>query len=78
MIVRISCCQAVSCSNSLGRGGPGRAGPADFGLADAGCVAVLPRLERLYMDPSSVASIPFFGGEVRLLTYIRPLTAASL
>ena len=31
-----------------------------------------------YMDPSSVASIPFFGNEVRLLTYIRPLTAASI
>lgn len=36
------------------------------------------RLQRLYMDPSSVASTPFFGGEVRLLTYIRPLTAASI
>jgi len=35
-------------------------------------------LERPYMDPSSVASTPFFGGEVRLLTYIRPLTAASV
>ena len=34
--------------------------------------------ERLYMDPSSFASTPFFGGEVRLLTYIRPLTAASI
>ena len=31
-----------------------------------------------YMDPSSFASIPFFGGGVRLLTYIRPLTAASI
>jgi len=31
-----------------------------------------------YMDPSSVASIPFFGSEVRLLTYIRPLIAASI
>ena len=31
-----------------------------------------------YMDPSSVASIPFFGNEVRLLTYIRPLIAASI
>ena len=31
-----------------------------------------------YMDPSSFASTPFFGGEVRLLTYIRPLTAASI
>ena len=30
------------------------------------------------MDPSSFASTPFFGGEVRLLTYIRPLTAASI
>jgi hypothetical protein len=30
------------------------------------------------MDPSSVASTPFFGDEVRLLTYIRPLTAASV
>ena len=26
------------------------------------------------MDPSSVASTPFFGVEVRLLTYIRSLT----
>jgi hypothetical protein len=34
--------------------------------------------ERPYMDPSSFASTPFFGGEVRLLTYIRPLTAASI
>jgi len=30
-----------------------------------------------YMDPSSVASTPFFGFEIRLLTYIRPLPAAS-
>jgi hypothetical protein len=30
------------------------------------------------MDPSSFASTPFFGGEVRLLTYIRPLTTASI
>ena len=30
-----------------------------------------------YMDPSSVASTPFFGLEVRLLTYIRSLTTAS-
>src|SRR5258708_2437996 len=30
-----------------------------------------------YMDPSSVASTPFFGVEVRLLTYIRSLTTAS-
>ena len=29
---------------------------------------------RPYMDPSSVASTPFFGVEVRLLTYIRSLT----
>ena len=29
------------------------------------------------MDPSSVASTPFFGFEIRLLTYIRPLPAAS-
>jgi len=35
-------------------------------------------IERLYMDPSPVASTPFFGDEVRLLTYIRPLTAASV
>jgi hypothetical protein len=34
--------------------------------------------ERLYMDPSSFASTPIFGGEGRLLTYIRPLTAASV
>src|SRR5271165_5504666 len=34
--------------------------------------------ERPYMDPSSFASTPFFGGKVRLLTYIRPLTAASI
>ena len=31
----------------------------------------------VYMDPSSVASTPFFGFEVRLLPYIRPLPAAS-
>ena len=31
-----------------------------------------------YMDPSSVASIPFFGDKVRLLTYIRPPTATSI
>jgi hypothetical protein len=30
------------------------------------------------MDPSSFASTPFFGGEVRLHTYIRPLTATSI
>ena len=31
-----------------------------------------------YMDPSSFASTLFFGGKVRLLTYIRPLIAASI
>jgi hypothetical protein len=35
-------------------------------------------IECPYMDPSSFASIPFFGGEVRLLTYIRPLTTPSI
>jgi len=30
------------------------------------------------MDSSSVASTPFFGDEVRLLTYIRPLSMASV
>ena len=30
------------------------------------------------MDSSSFASIPFFGHEVRLLTYIRPVVAASV
>jgi hypothetical protein len=30
------------------------------------------------MDPSSFASTPFFGGKVRLLTYIRPLSTASI
>jgi hypothetical protein len=34
-------------------------------------------VDRPYMDPSSVASTPFFGVEVRLLTYIRSLTTAS-
>jgi hypothetical protein len=32
----------------------------------------------MYMDPSSFASTLFFGGKVRLLTYIRPLIAASI
>ncbi len=30
-----------------------------------------------YMNSSSVAGMPFDGGAVRLLTYIRPLTVAS-
>ena len=30
------------------------------------------------MDSSSGASTPFFGDEVRLLTYIRPLDLASI
>ena len=42
------------------------------------CSRCRQRNELAYMDPSSVASIPFFGNEVRLLTYIRPPTAASL
>jgi len=41
-------------------------------------VASLSAEQLAYMDPSSVASIPFFGNEVRLLTYIRPLIAASI
>jgi hypothetical protein len=41
-------------------------------------MAVIDASQLAYMDPSSVASIPFFGNEVRLLTYIRPLTAASI
>ena len=36
------------------------------------------RTENAYMDPSSFASTPFFGGKVRLLTYIRPLITASI
>src|SRR4029450_6664509 len=39
--------------------------------------AAVSEIELAYMDPSSVASTPFFGFEVRLLTYIRPLPAAS-
>ena len=41
-------------------------------------VASLSAEQLAYMDPSSVASTPFFGFEVRLLTYIRPLIAASI
>jgi len=33
-------------------------------------------LNNLYMDPFSYASTLIFDVEVRLLTYIRPLTAA--
>ena len=36
------------------------------------------RAECPYMDPTSFASIRCFGGEVRLHTYIRSLTTASI
>jgi hypothetical protein len=51
---------------------------ADWSTASEG-LRPLPATDELaYMDPSSVASIPFFSNKVRLLTYIRPPTAASI
>jgi len=43
---------------------------------DKAAVKAADTYEQLYMDPFSYASTLIFDVEVRLLTYIRPLTAA--